>query len=243
MLLYVNLQEEYKTLINKYNNETNQHKIIVEKLKRDIKGIEEKYQNQIIDNQRYQNKIKLQEPRINQLQQDVKLKENQLKKYRIGNDEIAHVATTKLRQYIYSILNNRGFANIYGEDHITYEHPFIAYYKEELDKTMNELRIVKGQEKIASENLAAIIICEVTKIFWFRLKIHESVIQYVWIPCDVQVNEVFMEGNNFDDDNDNDNLYVGLCYFPLIGRDLTSSNNREVYSLAKVFVQRNQHQI
>ncbi|RGB29467.1 hypothetical protein C1646_713506 [Rhizophagus diaphanus] len=399
ILLYVNLQEEYKTLINKYNNETNQHQIVVKKLKSDIKVIEEKYQNQIIENQRYQNKIKLQEPRINQLQQDVKLKENQLKKlekekeeldnengnlyqkniyllnqlennfqqnilldetsnyqsedtnqnhisslnndilqlsdnlkkyitdlnqdvivnmeeikkllllykcsikitnqkddqlliqavlqrhiietilsyatkyfqstgqhyhleanivnkasilstlltniskYRTGNDEIAHVATTKLRQYIYSILNNCGFANIYGEDQITYEHPFIAYYKEELNNTMNELRIVKDQEKIASENLAAIIICEVTKIFWFRLKIHESVIQYVWIPCDIQVNEVFMEGNNFDDDNDNENLYVGLCYFPLIGRDLTSSNNREVYSLAKVFVQRNQHQI
>ncbi|CAB4489839.1 unnamed protein product [Rhizophagus irregularis] len=84
-----------------------------------------------------------------------------ISKYRTGNDEIAHVATTKLRQHIYSILNNRGFANIYGEDHITYEHPFIAYHKEELNKTMSELRIVKGQEKLASENLAAIIICEV----------------------------------------------------------------------------------
>lgn len=79
IMLYVKLQEEYKTLINKYNNETNQHQIIVEKLKSDIKGIEEKYQNQIIEIQRYQNKIKLQEPRINQLQQDVQKLEKEKK--------------------------------------------------------------------------------------------------------------------------------------------------------------------
>lgn len=106
---------------------------------------------------------------------------------------------------------------------------------------MNELRIVKGQEKIASENLAATIICEVVKLFWFKLKIHESVIQYAWIPYNVKVDEMFMEGSNLDD-NDEENLYVGLCYFPLIGRDLTS-NNQKVYYPAKVFVQRNQHQI
>jgi hypothetical protein len=47
-----------------------------------------------------------------------------------------------------------------------------------------------------------------------------------------------MERENFDD-NDNENLYVDLCYFPLIGRDLTSHNHK-VYVPAKVIVRKNQ---
>jgi hypothetical protein len=164
-----------------------------------------------------------------------------ISKYRTGNDkitQITHMATTKLRQHIYLILNNRGFSNVYEKDHIIYEHPFIADHKGKLNKAMNELRFIKGQERIVFENLAATIICEVIKIFWFRLKIHESVIQYVWVPYNVKVDETFMEGSNCDD-NDDENLYVGLCYFPLIGRDLTL-HNKKVFTPAKVFTQTNQ---
>ncbi|CAG8666495.1 139_t:CDS:2 [Rhizophagus irregularis] len=157
-------------------------------------------------------------------------------KYRTGNDGIMHIASTKLRKQIYSILNNCGFSDIHGKSKTTYEHPFITFYKEKLSKTMNELRTIKDQEKITVENLAATIIREVIKIFWFRLKIHESVVQYVWIPYNAKVNETFMKGENIDD-NDNENLYVDLCYFPLIGRDLTSDNH-EVYVPAKVFVRK-----
>jgi hypothetical protein len=102
-------------------------------------------------------------------------------KYRTGNDEITRVTSTKLRKQIYLILNDCGFSDIYGKSNTTYEHPFITFYKEKLNKIMNELRIIKDQEKIAVENLAATIIREVIKIFWFRLKIYEHV-QYVWIP-------------------------------------------------------------
>ncbi|GBC02377.1 hypothetical protein RclHR1_00460015 [Rhizophagus clarus] len=148
----------------------------------------------------------------------------------------------KLRYHIYTILNNHGFADIYRDNGATYKHPFITYYKEKLNKTMNEFRIIKGREKIISENLAETIICEVIKIFWFKLKIHnESVVQYVWIPYNAKVNEIFMKRSNFND-NDNESLYVDLCYFPLIGKDLTS-NNQKVCALAKVLVRRNQHQI
>ncbi|GBB94903.1 hypothetical protein RclHR1_24380001 [Rhizophagus clarus] len=60
------------------------------------------------------------------------------------------------------------------ESDITYEHPFIADCKKKLNNTTNELRIVKDQEKIVVENLAATIICEFIKLFWFRPKIHET---------------------------------------------------------------------
>jgi hypothetical protein len=143
-----------------------------------------------------------------------------ISKYHTGNNKIAHKTSTKLREQIYLTLGDCGFNNINGENNTTYEHPFIADCKKELNNTINELRIVKDQEKkIAAENLAATIICEVIKIFWFRIKACESVVQYVWIPCNVKVDKIFMEISNIDDD---ENLYVDLCYFPLIGSDLTS---------------------
>ncbi|GBC10594.1 hypothetical protein RclHR1_09760004 [Rhizophagus clarus] len=155
-------------------------------------------------------------------------------KHHTGNDEITDILSTKLRRQIYLILNNCGFSDIYGKNGTTYEHPFIAFYKEKLNKTMNELRIIKGQEKITFENLAATIIREIIKIFWFKLQIHVPVLQYVWIPYNVKMDETFMKRENC---NDNENLYVGLCYFPLIGREL-ASNNYKVYVPAKVYTKK-----
>ncbi|GES76296.1 kinase-like domain-containing protein [Rhizophagus clarus] len=159
-----------------------------------------------------------------------------ISKNHTGNDKLAHEALTRFREQIYLILNNCGFANMYGENNISYEHPFIADCKKKLNNVIGELRFVKNQEKIAVDNLAATIICEVIKIFWFRLKVHEPVVQYVWIPSNAEVNKTFMEKNNFDDIDD-ENLCVDLCYFPLVGKDLTS-NNQKVYFPAKVFVRK-----
>ncbi|RIA87947.1 hypothetical protein C1645_776178 [Glomus cerebriforme] len=161
-------------------------------------------------------------------------------KHRTGNDEVTNIALTKLRQQIYLILNNHGFTDIF-EDNAIYEHPFIAYHKKQLNKITNELRIIKDDnEKIASENLAANIIRKVVKIFWFSLKIQEPIVQYVWIPYNAKMDKTFMEGTNFDDSDDIENLYVDLCYFPLTGKDLTS-NNRKIYTPAKVFIRKDQY--
>ncbi|RIA82060.1 hypothetical protein C1645_744060 [Glomus cerebriforme] len=160
-------------------------------------------------------------------------------KCRAGNDEITRVGPTKLRQQIYSILSNRGFANVISSDGEN-EHPFINSRKEQLNKVMNQLRTIKdNQKKTASDNLAADIIREVVKIFWFRLKVQEPVAEFFWIPQNIKVDPTIMEVNqtqNGDDDDDDDlhvNLYVDLCYFPQIGRDL-DTNNQKTYTLAKV---------
>ncbi|GBB96975.1 hypothetical protein RclHR1_02890002 [Rhizophagus clarus] len=161
-----------------------------------------------------------------------------ISKYRTGNDKITHETLIKLRKQIYLVLDSCGFANICGENNTTYEHPFIAYCKKNLNNIMDEIRVVKDQEKITVENLAATIVCEVIKIFWFKLKVHESaVLQYAWIPSNVKVDETFMEKVNFEDIDDDESLYVNLCHFPLIGKDLTS-NNQKVYIPAKVIVRK-----
>ncbi|CAB4480581.1 unnamed protein product [Rhizophagus irregularis] len=85
-------------------------------------------------------------------------------KYRTGNNEIMRIASTKLRKQIYLILNNCGFSDMYGKNNAKYEHPFITFYKEKLNKTINELRTIKDQEKITVDHLAATIIREPNKI-------------------------------------------------------------------------------
>ncbi|CAB5127862.1 hypothetical protein RhiirA5_497104 [Rhizophagus irregularis] len=155
-------------------------------------------------------------------------------KCRSGNDEVTRVGPSKLRQQIYSVLSNRGFADIIGVGKTLHEHPFIAYHKEELNKIMNKLRVINSnQKKTTSENLAATIIREVVKIFWFRLKVQEPVVQYSWIQNNTLVDKTLMEVANLDDKDEVVNSYVDLCFFPLIGRDI-DSNNRKIYTLAKV---------
>ncbi|RIA82061.1 hypothetical protein C1645_789122 [Glomus cerebriforme] len=152
-------------------------------------------------------------------------------KCRTGNDEITRVGPTKLRQQIYSILSNRGFSDILGADNASYEHPFIAHYKGQLNNIINDLRYIKdAQKKTASDKLAARIIREVVKLFWFRLKVQEPVAEFCWIQNNNVYDKNLMEGNDLDD---NVNSTVDLCYFPLIGRDLRS-NNRKIHTLAKV---------
>ncbi|CAB5201089.1 unnamed protein product [Rhizophagus irregularis] len=155
-------------------------------------------------------------------------------KCRAGNDEITRIGPTKLRQQIYSILSNRGFANVIDNKGENNEHSFIACHKEKLNKIMNELRVINSnQKKITSENLAATIIREVVKIFWFRLKVQEPVVKYRWIQNNTLVDKTLMEVANLDDKDEVVNSYVDLCFFPLIERDI-DSNNRKIYTLAKV---------
>ncbi|GBB98365.1 hypothetical protein RclHR1_03200015 [Rhizophagus clarus] len=165
---------------------------------------------------------------------------NHVSKCRTGNDEITSIGPSKLRQQIYSVLSNRGFADIIGASNngnTPHEHPFIADHRKKLNEVMYELRVIKSsQKRTTSENLAATIIRDVVKIFWFRLKVQEPVVHYQWFPNNSAVDKALMEVANLDDKDDKDeivNTRVDLCFFPLIGRDI-DSNNRKIYTLARV---------
>ncbi|CAB4375402.1 unnamed protein product [Rhizophagus irregularis] len=163
-------------------------------------------------------------------------------KCRTGDDEITRVGPTKLRQQIYSILSNRGFANVI-DNKGEHEHPFISSRKEDLNKVMNQLRTIKDNgKKNNSENLAATIIREVVKLFWFRLKVQEPVAEYFWIPNNTKVDQTIMKANQPEnDDYDADvDTYVDLCYFPQIGKDLDTKDPK-TYTLANVITRNFQY--
>ncbi|CAG8835241.1 40046_t:CDS:1, partial [Gigaspora margarita] len=62
---------------------------------------------------------------------------------RIGNDEVTKSAPMKLRQLVYSVLENRGFSEILNEG----EHPFIIALRDFVVYNLNQYRTIKDLQK------------------------------------------------------------------------------------------------
>ncbi|CAI2198466.1 2386_t:CDS:1, partial [Funneliformis geosporum] len=84
------------------------------------------------------------------------------------------------------------------------------------------------------EAMAPKLVQDIYKLFWFRLNVQEPVVQPTLFEKNIKIDPNIMNGNWDDDDGDINQLRVGICYFPLIGRDLASPN-RKVFTVAKVF--------
>ncbi|CAG8565179.1 9925_t:CDS:2 [Ambispora gerdemannii] len=136
-------------------------------------------------------------------------------KYRVGTDEIIDATPTKLRQLVYAILGNRGFAIPDKEG----EHPFIAQLRKKIVEEVNRYRTVKKPErKNQIESMAIGIIRQIISIFCFRLKVQEPVVEYKWYERSEIINPEFMEVSC--DENELDKIIVDVCSFPLIGTNL-----------------------
>jgi hypothetical protein len=90
---------------------------------------------------------------------------------REGNDIITKFTPIKLRQLIYTALGMRGLGNISesNESSTSNTHKSIKY------------RVIKDfKMKERTDKSAEIIIQQVFKIFYFRIKVQEAVAQYHW---------------------------------------------------------------
>ncbi|CAG8544704.1 19684_t:CDS:2, partial [Racocetra fulgida] len=93
-------------------------------------------------------------------------------KFREGDDDVTRALPIKLRQQIYAVLGNRGFSKVISKD--TVEHPFINETQEQLIKKINSIRTINDPNKITKLNsMAANIVRDVIRIFFFRLKVQE----------------------------------------------------------------------
>ncbi|KAF0513794.1 hypothetical protein F8M41_017748 [Gigaspora margarita] len=155
---------------------------------------------------------------------------SEFEKHRDGVDEVTQVAPIKLRQQIYAVLGDRGFANIKGEQK---EHPFIAELSRYIDYTMSRFRTFKDEEKKQeNDKLLPSIIREIIKIFFFRLKVQEPAASFKWFDRGEKVDPMQMVGTW---DDNIDQWFVDICYFPLIGIDL-DKENRKILFQARVAV-------
>ncbi|CAG8607516.1 1945_t:CDS:1 [Scutellospora calospora] len=148
---------------------------------------------------------------------------------RVGSDVFTRVAPIKLRQQVYVILGYRGYANECEHK----RHPSLSIFHQELNKTMSKYRLITDpNKKISVEEKAGKLIQEVFRIFKFRFKVQEPVIEMLWIDPGTEIKKEYME-MDYDDKNYNDAL-VDICFFPLIGKDLNNVK-RKVITRAKVF--------
>ncbi|CAI2173393.1 652_t:CDS:1, partial [Funneliformis geosporum] len=119
---------------------------------------------------------------------------------------------------------------------ITYRNCQISYASKELNKMMNQYRKINDVDKKNKvEAMAPKLVQDIYKLLWFRLSVQEPEEELHFFSKDTKIDSNLMNGI-WDDDGDGDvnQLSVGICYFPLFGRDLESSS-RKVYTTAKVF--------
>ncbi|CAG8474818.1 3604_t:CDS:2 [Gigaspora margarita] len=145
-----------------------------------------------------------------------------ISEYRSGTDVVSKAITTKLRQQIYGVLGNRGFSNI-GDK----EHPLIVKLRSEITDLMNRYRTITNQEKLL-ENDALIntIIRQVINIFLFRLKVQEPIADWKFFESKTNINTIMMEAS-WDCDS-LEEIYVGVCAFPVIGSNLCEANEEDI---------------
>ncbi|RIA82052.1 hypothetical protein C1645_789108 [Glomus cerebriforme] len=154
---------------------------------------------------------------------------------RNGTDTITPISSIKIRQEACVALSNRGFSEII-ENSKTIEHNFIEFVKQILNKSLDKYRTINDPAKKQSvENMAANIIREVVRLFWFRLRAQEPIIKSSWIDPHIKIDPKTMTGRWEKGEEDIDNLIVDLCYFPMIGLDLDNPTKRKLYTRAKVF--------
>ncbi|CAB5127766.1 unnamed protein product [Rhizophagus irregularis] len=155
-----------------------------------------------------------------------------------GTDEITKVTPIKLRQLIYTALGMRGLGDIKESDksdNICVNNFITEKFSENLNKSMDQYRVITNpKKKESADRLSKILIQEVFRIFYFRLKIQEPIAQYHWFNCGDKVSKTSMD-TNWDED-EIDELVVELCTFPLIYQVINS--NQEVFTSAKVFTRR-----
>ncbi|CAG8493480.1 uncharacterized protein OCT59_011963 [Rhizophagus irregularis] len=151
---------------------------------------------------------------------------------RAGTDEVTGASIIKIRQQVYGILGNRGFNNIIDNDGNMRMHDFIAHVSNELNKMMNNYRKINDlNRKKQVDAMAPKLIQDIFKLLWFRINVQEPKLECEFFENDM-INPNLMKGAWNDDEIDK--LRVDICYFPLIGTKLNSSDAK-IYTLAKVF--------
>jgi hypothetical protein len=151
-------------------------------------------------------------------------------KYDATND-IIKAYPIKIRQQVFGILGSLAFGNIQNE-----EHKFIRFVTNRLNKSINDLRSITNQpKKKLHDDMAADLIREVIRIFYYRLEVQQPAPETYWFEYEDKIDPNLV-AERYDDENENDEdlgEFVELCYFPLIVSNY-KSKNQKIYARAKI---------
>ncbi|PKY39935.1 hypothetical protein RhiirA4_538457 [Rhizophagus irregularis] len=139
---------------------------------------------------------------------------------RDGIDDTTKVFLIKLRQLIFTPLENRGFNNININYNQNFLHEFIKKYQSILNNEIDRYHKLKADD----------IIQKVVTLFWFRFKVQEPIAKYTWFNYRDKIDPSRMEG--IWDDDDTDNIVVDIFHFPLIADKSTN----QIYTPLNSFI-------
>ena len=90
---------------------------------------------------------------------------------------------------------------------------------------MNSYQKITNNEKLAeNEKNINEIVRQVVNVFFFRLKVQESIAEWKWFSNNNEINTLMMEGSY---DKGDEDLRVDVCAFPLIGFNLSSTDEND----------------
>ena len=119
-----------------------------------------------------------------------------------------------------------------GPDGNICTHNFVCFASNELNRIMNNYRKINDvNKKEKVEAMAPELIQDIYKLFWFRLNVQEPITEIHFFGND-KFDPDTMIGMRYEEKVDQ--LYVDICYFPLVGRSLDSSD-KKIYTPTKVF--------
>ncbi|KAG9298801.1 hypothetical protein G9A89_015822 [Geosiphon pyriformis] len=145
-------------------------------------------------------------------------------KMRKGTGNSINLISIKLRQEIFAILGNHGFANK--------DNQFVVNLKSSLLREMEKYRKIESPDKSVEQEARAVeIILEVVRILYFRVRAQEPIISLRWFDNGEPLNRNMMEWASDGDDHDK---VVDICAFPVIGINLDHPEIWQIYTKAKV---------
>ncbi|CAB4375330.1 unnamed protein product [Rhizophagus irregularis] len=170
---------------------------------------------------------------FNKTKEMVELTRNFAKR-RAGIDESTKVLPIKLRQQVCAALGNRGFNDMIDNEKKIFTHNFVSRYQNILNTEINNYRKISDSEKKKEiEDMAADIVKRTVTLFWFRLRVQQPIVEYIWPKSDDIIDPSYMEGKW---ENDGiDNLIVDICSFPLIAQEFSNESKRQIYTKAIIF--------
>ncbi|GBB91273.1 hypothetical protein RclHR1_18450003 [Rhizophagus clarus] len=179
---------------------------------------------------------------IQSLESEINSKANELmnltckfSKTRVGSNNVTLAVPIKIRQQIFAILSNHGFSDIIDDNKVKIEHKFINHLKKELNQEIDSYReILDPKSKKKIEENSTDIIREIVRLFFFRFKTQEPIVEWKWFNNNDKIDSIQMTGSW--DDDDIENATVEICIFPLIYKDSDFSSKLQVYTPAKVYI-------
>ncbi|CAG8575584.1 1746_t:CDS:1 [Ambispora leptoticha] len=150
---------------------------------------------------------------------------------RIGSDGFTCITPIKIRQQVNAALGARGF-------HMKKWHPTIRYFGDDIISKLNRCRKLPQEMNEETQERIYELVLELLQLR-FRIDTQDPIPEIRWFNAGETIDIGLMQGSDVEDNEEE--LEVDLCYFPVIGTFLDDPKNRRVYFKAQILTRIKKH--